>query len=124
MPVNITKREYTSIFRPADTAVNWLIGNVGQKLTLECEFFVKIEFDTTSQLFVDSPNILTLSTGESWNSFGFSAGQSILFQWNHVDTSQGQPIKYYNAIGSLTNPSLFIDRIENEKMFVVDAAVS
>ena len=123
MPVNITKREYTSIFRPADTAVNWLIGNVGvwQKLTLECEFFVKIEFDTTSQLFVDSPNILTLSTGESWNSFGFSAGQSILFQWNHVDTSQGQPIKYYNAIGSLTSPSLFIDRIENEKMFVVDA---
>lgn len=123
MPVNILKREYTSIFRPADTAVNWLIGNVGvwQKMALECEFFVKIEFDTTSQLFVDSPNILTLSTGQSWNSFGFAAGQSILFQWNHVDTSQSQPIKYYNAIGSLSSPSLFIDRIENEKMFVVDA---
>tara|TARA_R110001599_G_scaffold63021_2_gene175385 strand:+ start:677 stop:3088 length:2412 start_codon:yes stop_codon:yes gene_type:complete len=90
-------------------------------MTLECEFFVKIEFDTTSQLFVDSPNILTLSTGQSWNSFGFAAGQSILFQWNHVDTSQSQPIKYYNAIGSLSSPSLFIDRIENEKMFVVDA---
>lgn len=123
MPVNILKREYTSIFRPADTSINWLIGNVGvwQKMTLECEFFVKIEFDTTSQLFVDSPNILTLSTGQSWNSFGFAAGQSILFQWNHVDTSQSQPIKYYNAIGSLSSPSLFIDRIENEKMFVVDA---
>ena len=124
MPVQIKDRAYQSIFRPLDTNVNWLLGNVGvwQKLTVECDFAVRVEFDSTNQLFVDSPNVLTLTSGDSWNDYGFAEGDSILFQWNHVDTSGSQPIKWYNVIGSFTVPAdaLIIDRIENEKAFVVD----
>jgi hypothetical protein len=95
---------------------------VWQKLTVECDFAVRVEFDSTNQLFVDSPNVLTLTSGDSWNDYGFAEGDSILFQWNHVDTSGSQPIKWYNVIGSFSVPadSLIIDRIENEKAFVVD----
>ena len=128
MPVQIKNRTYESIFRPIDINVNWLLGNVGvwQKLTVRCDFVVRIDFDTTNQLFVDSPNVLTLTNGDSWNDYGFAEGDSILFQWNHVDTSGAQPIKYYNPIGDIRSipqrPLLFIDRIENEKAFVVDAS--
>ncbi len=72
MGVEIKKREYTSIFRPQDTGINWLLGNTGewQKLTLEAEFGVFIEFDTTNSLFIDDPDLLTLTNGKSWNECG------------------------------------------------------
>ena len=44
MPVEIIDRKYESIFRPIDTNVNWLLGNVGvwQKLTLTCKDSVMV----------------------------------------------------------------------------------
>lgn len=124
MPVIIKDRTYQSIFRPQDTNVNWLLGNVGvwQKLTVLCEFSVKLRFDTTNQLFIDSPNVLTLTSGKSWNDYGFAQGDYVKLQWNHVDTSGSQPVTWYNFIGSLTSPDLVVERIENEKLYVVDSS--
>jgi len=53
MPVEIIDRTYKSIFRPADTNVNWLLGNVGvwQTLKIQAGFSCRIDFDSTSQLF-------------------------------------------------------------------------
>jgi hypothetical protein len=126
MPVVIKDRTYNSIFRQQDNNVNWLIGNVGvwQKLTLLCDFSVRIDFDSTNQLFVDG-SVLTLTNGDSWNDYGFAEGDSILFQWKHVDTTGGQPIKYYNALGSIdtppSRPLMFIGRLEGEKLYLEDA---
>ena len=123
MPVQIKDRTYESIFRPLDIHVNWLLGNVGvwQKLTVKCDFLVRVDFDSTNQLFVDSPNILTLTNGDSWNDYGFAEGDAILFQWNYIDTSGSSTVTWYNHLGDLYVPSLVIDRIENEKAFVVDS---
>ena len=121
MPVEIINRTYESIFRPIDTNVNWLLGNVGvwQKLTLTCKFSVRVDFDSTNQLFVDSPNVLTLTNGDSWNDFGFAEGDQIYFFWDYIDTTGSQPIPYPNSIGIST--SVFIDKIENNKAYIVDS---
>ena len=123
MPVYIKDRTYNSIFRPFDNGVNWLLGNVGvwQKLTLLCEMFVGIQFDSTNQVFVNGDNF-TLANGKNWNDYGFAEGDSVIFQWNHVDTTQSPPVKYFNAIGGTGSSAMFIDRIENEKAFVVDSS--
>ena len=120
MPVEIIERTYESIFRPIDTNVNWLLGNVGvwQKLKVRGDFSTRIKFDTTNQLFIDSPNVLTLSNGTSWYDNGFGVGFPIALQFNYVDISQNPTVITYNRIP--TSGFLFIDRIENEKAFLVD----
>ena len=120
MGVEIKKREYTSIFRPQDTGINWLIGNTGewQKLTIEAEFGVFIEFDTTNTLFIDDPDTLTLTNGKGWNEFGFAEGDWIKLQWIHRDiTNPSAPVDNYNSIGPM-----WIDRIEDNKAFMVNGA--
>ncbi len=120
MPVDIIDKTYKSIFRPIDTNVDWLLGNVGvwQTLKIRGGFSCIIEFDSTSQLFIDSPNVLTLSDGSSWNENGFGVGFPIVLQWNYVDTSQNPSVTIYNRVP--TSGFLYIDRIENNKAFLVD----
>lgn len=91
MPVKILEREYTSIFRPQDTNINWLIGNIGvwQKLRLRCEFEVAINFDTSSTLFMEEPNIFTLNDGSTWQDNGFEVGDSFEVKWATTKTDDG-----------------------------------
>ena len=116
MGVEITKREYTSIFRPQDTNVNWLLGNTGewQKLTIEASFGVYIEFDTINTIFVDDPDTLTITNGKSWNDYGFAEGDSIVFQFVHRDLS--------NPNSPVDSPNIFtpleIARLEDNKAFL------
>ncbi len=122
MGVEIKKREYTSIFRPQDTNVNWLLGNTGewQKLTIEAEFGVFIEFDTTNSLFIDEPDLLTLTNGKSWNEYGFAEGDSVVLQWIHRDTSNpSSPVDNYNRV-PYPGDTMLIDRIEDNKAYIVD----
>jgi hypothetical protein len=123
MGVEIKKREYTSMFRPQDTNVNWLLGNTGewQKLTLEAEFGVKIEFDTTNTLFVDEPDQLTLTNGKSWNEYGFAEGDYIFLQWTHRDISNpSSPVDTFNRI-PFPGDLIVMDRINDNKAWLVDS---
>jgi len=116
MSVEITKREYTSIFRPQDTNVNWLLGNTGewQKLTIEASFGVFIEFDTTNTLFLDDPDTMTLTSGKSWNDYGFAEGDDIVLQWIHRDTSNpAAPVDNINILSPMQ-----IARIDDNKAYV------
>ena len=122
MGVEIKKREYTSIFRPQDTNVNWLLGNTGewQKLTIGAEFGVLIEFDTTNSLFVDEPDLLTLTNGKSWNEYGFAEGDSIVLQWIHRDISNpSSPVDNINIV-PFPGDTMLIDKIEDNKAYLVD----
>ena len=122
MGVEILKREYTSIFRPQDTGINWLLGNTGdwQRLTLEAEFGVFIEFDTTNSLFIDDPDLLTLTNGKSWNDYGFAEGDGIILQWIHRDTTNpASPVDNFNRV-PFPGDSIKIGRIEDNKAYIVD----
>jgi len=122
MGVEILKREYTSIFRPQDTAINWLLGNTGdwQRLTLEAEFGVFIEFDTTNSLFIDDPDLLTLTNGKSWNEYGFAEGDSVVLQWIHRDTTNpASPVDNFNRV-PFPGDVMRIGRIEDNKAYIVD----
>jgi len=122
MGVEIKKREYTSIFRPQDTGINWLLGNTGewQKLTLEAEFGVFIEFDTTNSLFIDDPDLLTLTNGKSWNEYGFAEGDSVVLQWIHRDTTNpASPVDNFNRV-PFPGDVMRIGRIEDNKAYIVD----
>ncbi len=124
MGVEILKREYTSIFRPQDTNVNWLLGNTGewQKLTLEAEFGVFIEFDTTNTLFVDEPDSLTLTNGKSWNEYGFAEGDSVVLNWLYRDNSGTSPVDWYNTL-PFPGDTMLIGRIENNKAYFINPAI-
>ena len=122
MGVEIKKREYTSIFRPQDTGINWLLGNTGewQKLTIEAEFGVLIEFDTTNSLFIDEPDTLTITNGKTWNEYGFAEGDSIVLQWIHRDiTNPSSPVDNFNRV-PFPGDVIKIGRIEDNKAYIVD----
>jgi hypothetical protein len=123
MGVIVKSREYQNIFRPTDTGINWLIGNVGvwQKLTLECEFNVSINFDTINALFLDDPNVLTLSSGKSWNDYGFAEGDEIVIEWIYQDITQNPPVDYFNRVPTNLNNPIFIGRLDGSKAFLIDS---
>ena len=121
MGVEINKREYTSPYRPLDTNINWLLGNTGdwQRLTIEATFSVLIEFDTTNSLFIDEPDVLTLTNGQSWNDYGFAEGDDIVLQWIHRDTSNpSSPVDNFNRV-PYPGDQMFIGRIEDNKAYIV-----
>ncbi len=121
MGVEITKREYTSIFRPQDTNINWLLGNTGewQKLTIGASFGVFIEFDTLNTIFLDDPDTITLTNGKSWNSYGFAEGDTVILQWIHRDLSNpSSPVDSVNIF-----PAVEIDRIEDNKAYLTIGGV-
>ena len=121
MGVEINKREYTSPYRPIDANVNWLIGNTGdwQKLTIDASFGVFIEFDTLNSLFIDEPDVLTLTNGKSWNEYGFAEGDDIVLQWIHRDISNpSSPVDNFNRV-PYPGDQMFIGKIEDNKAFIV-----
>lgn len=123
MGVTVKKREYQNIFRPTDTGINWLIGNVGvwQKLTVECEFNVQIEFDTLNALFLDDPNVLTIANGKTWNEYGFAEGDEIVIEWIYQDITQTPPVDYFNRIPSNPSNPIFIGQLNGSVAYLVDS---
>ena len=101
MGVTVNSRKYENIFRPQDSNIDWLLGNVGvwQKLKLDVSFSVEVEFTSTNVLFIDQPNVLTLTNGKTWNEYGFSNGIEIVLEWEYVDTTVSPPIVIQNALG-------------------------
>ena len=110
MGVEILKREYTNIFRPQDTGINWLIGNVGvwQRLNLEVSFGVYVDFDTTNTLFLDDPDTMILTNGKSWNEYGFAEGDSIVIEWIYRDLSNpSTPVDYPNRVPAFRQSDIY-----------------
>ena len=121
MGVEINKREYTSPYRPVDSNINWLLGNSGdwQKLTIEASFGVFIEFDTLNTLFIDEPDLLTITNGKSWNDYGFAVGDSIVLEWNHRDiTNPSSPVDNFNRV-PYPGDTMLIGKIEDNKAYIV-----
>lgn len=103
MPVKIINRTYTHIERPLDTNITWLMGNVGvwQKLTLLCEFEAAINFSTTNSLFMEEPNIFSLTDGSNWKEQGFDVGDNFTVKWTSTDVSTNIS-SFYNVTGTIT----------------------
>lgn len=127
MAVKILSRQYTNMFRPGDAVdpaikENWLLGNVGvwQKLTIEAAFSVHINFTTTNPLFLDDPNVLTLTSG-TWNDYGFAEGDAIVVEWLYQDTTGPSPVVTTNRIPS-AGGFAYIGRIDVNKAYLVDSS--
>lgn len=108
MSVTILSRIYQSITRPQDLNIDWLEGNVGvwQKLTLKCRFGAVINFSTTNTLFMEEPNLFTLTSGDNWRDNGFEVGDGFNMQWNVEDTSVSPAaISTFNVFGTITSIS-------------------
>ena len=121
MGVEINKREYTSPYRPLDSNINWLLGNSGdwQKLTIEASFGVFIEFDTLNTLFIDEPDVLTITNGKSWNDYGFAVGDSVVLEWIHRDTTNpSSPVDNFNRV-PYPGDTMLIGKIEDNKAYIV-----
>ncbi len=72
----ITRREYTNEFRPEKTS--WLLGNVGDRITLELDVDIEISFESSFSNSIDSDG--TTEFVRSAGSFfddGFTNGTSI-----------------------------------------------
>lgn len=89
MPATEISRTYRHIERPLDTNITWLMGNVGvwQKMTSLIEFEAAINFTTTNALFMEEPNIFTLTNGSSWKEQGFDVGDSFVVKWTATDVN-------------------------------------
>ena len=96
MGVREEQRTYTTPFKPASTT-NFFLGNVGdwQRLTLDIEYRVRVDFPISSPLTLTNPNILTLSTGD-WGDLGFAVGDNCLLEF--VDTHLSNNTPYQNSI--------------------------
>lgn len=93
----ITRREYTNQFRPETTS--WLIGNVGDRITLELDVEVEINFRSSfsNPIESDGTNQFVRSAG-SFLEDGFKVGGAIL--WD-VSTAGG-PFSGTGTISMLT----------------------
>jgi len=83
----ITRREYTNEFRPKKTS--WLLGNVGDRITLELDVDIEISFESSFSNSIDSDG--TTEFVRSAGSFfddGFTNGTSISWSTS-VDTGSG-----------------------------------
>ena len=74
----VTRREYTNEFRPEVTS--WLLGNVGDRISLEIDVEIQISFISSfsNPIESDGSNQLTRSTG-SFLDDGFFVGSNISF---------------------------------------------
>lgn len=91
MGVLVTKREYINQYRPYDANINWLIGNTGtwQQLKITVEVETRIDFTTSNTLFMEEPNVFTLTDGSTWEENGFTIGDSFEMGWSTTDVSTG-----------------------------------
>lgn len=80
----ITRREYTNEFRPENTS--WLLGNVGDRITLEIDVEIEISFNSSFSNPIESNGTeqLTRLTG-SFLDDGFFIGSNI--SWDYGGTT-------------------------------------
>ena len=93
----ITRREYTNQFRPETTS--WLIGNVGDRITLELDVEVEIQFRSSfsNPIESDGANEFVRSAGSFFED-GFTIGSNI--SWTL--TVLGVPLTGTGTITMLT----------------------
>ena len=96
-----------------DTSIDWLLGNTGvwQKLTMQCEFEVAINFDTSNPLFMEEPNIFTLGSGKDWSSYGFEVGDSFEVKWTTtvIDTGASSVSTVVGVIEEIDGSTMISD---------------
>ena len=80
----ITRREYSNEFRPEKTS--WLLGNVGDRITLEIDIEIEVSFNSSFSNPMESNGTeqLTRLTG-SFLDDGFFIGSNI--SWNYGGTT-------------------------------------
>ncbi len=93
----VTRREYTNEFRPEVTS--WLLGNVGDRISLEIDVEISISVDSgfSNPFESDGASQLTRSTG-SFLDDGFFVGSNV--SWS--GTASGTPFTGSGVITTLT----------------------
>ena len=93
----VTRREYTNEFRPEVTS--WLLGNVGDRISLEIDVEISISVDSgfSNPFESDGASQLTRSTG-SFLDDGFFVGSNV--SWS--GTASGTPFNGSGVITTLT----------------------
>jgi len=91
MGVDTLVRRYTHPERPGDTNIGWLLGNIGvwQKMKLTASIGAVIEFSQSNTLFMEEPNLFTLTNGASWRNEGFDIGDNFTVQWTTYNIGGG-----------------------------------
>lgn len=91
MGVDTLSRKYTHIERPQDQNITWILGNVGvwQSQDLTVSIGAVIEFDQSNTLFMEEPNLFTLTNGSSWREQGFEVGGNFTVQWVTYNLDSG-----------------------------------
>lgn len=91
MGIITTSRRYTNSFRPQDLNIDWLLGNTGVWQTLKFTFHVETRMDFTSNapLFMEQPNVFTLTDGSTWQQNGFTVGDSFEMGFSTTEISTG-----------------------------------
>ena len=102
----ITRREYTNEFRPEVTS--WLLGNVGDRITLEIDVEISINVDSTysNPFNSNGSNQITRSTG-SFLDDGFFVGSNV--SWS--GTGSGTPFSGSGVISTLTPTTMRLSSI-------------
>ena len=106
MGAQITLREYTNQFRPEKTS--WLLGNVGDKISLQLN--LEVEISTTSSFSnsfqSNGTNKITQNTGD-FGSNGFYIGTNV--SWS--GTNNGTPFSGTGVITVLSPTSMILGTI-------------
>ena len=91
MGVDTLDTTYTHIERPQDTNIDWLLGNVGvwQNQRLTVAISAAIDFSQSNTLFMEEPNLFTLTNGSSWREQGFDVGDNFTVQWTTYNIGGG-----------------------------------
>jgi hypothetical protein len=91
MGVDTLSTEYTHIERPQDQNITFLLGNVGvwQKQKLVVAVSAAIDFNQSNTLFMEEPNLFTLTNGSSWRAQGFDVGDNFTIQWTTYNIGSG-----------------------------------
>ena len=102
----VTRREYTNEFRPEVTS--WLLGNVGDRITLEIDVEISINVDSTysNPFNSNGSNQITRSTG-SFLDDGFFVGSNV--SWS--GTGSGTPFTGSGVISTLTPTTMRLSSI-------------
>ena len=102
----VTRREYTNEFRPEVTS--WLLGNVGDRITLEIDVEISINVDSTysNPFNSNGSNQITRLTG-SFLDDGFFVGSNV--SWS--GTASGSAFSGSGVISTLTPTTMRLSSI-------------
>ena len=99
MSAKLTRREYTNQFRSEKTS--WLLGNVGDKISLELDFEINVATTSSfsNQFESNGVDTITQNVG-NFNSDGFFAGSFIGWSTT-VSIGGGSPVAFVGT-GTIT----------------------